>query len=105
MVLLGQRRDQVAERNRVVSKRNRAETVSSWLVELLSTTRSRPLAGRDGHRPRAARPPATQTIRTRLAAEPELLLATLLGALGETYENLGQLPEANDHPHHPRSPT
>ncbi len=94
VVLLGQRRDLIAERNRVVSERNRAETVSSWLVELFGlpdpgralgeTVTARELLDR-----------SNATIRTRLAAEPELL-ATLLGTLGETYENLGQLPEAND---------
>ena len=94
LLLLDQRRDLIAERNRVVSERNRAETVSSWMVELFGL----PDPGRALGEKVTARElldKGNATIRSKLASQPELL-GTLLGTLGETYANLGQLPEARD---------
>lgn len=93
-VLLRQQRNLIAERNRAISERNRSETVSSWLVDLFTLSDpGRSLGAQVTARELLDRSKAS--IRSELAAEPELL-STLLGTLGETYENLGLLPEANE---------
>jgi serine/threonine protein kinase/Tfp pilus assembly protein PilF len=89
--LLFQHQRLLDQRNRAVHERNRAETVSSWLVELFGL----PDPGRALGNQVTARQlldKSSATIRQDLAGQPELL-ATLLATLGETYANLGQLPE------------
>ncbi|MEM9597659.1 MAG: serine/threonine-protein kinase, partial [Acidobacteriota bacterium] len=94
LVLLDQRRAVMDERNRAVRERNRSETVTHWMVELFEL----PDPGRSlGRRVTALEllDKSSLSIREDLAAEPGLL-AELLGTLGETYANLGQLPEARE---------
>ena len=93
VILLGQQRELIAQKNQAERERNRAEKVSSWLTELFSL----PDPGRSLGEKVTARElldKSAASIREDLADEPELL-ATLLATLGETYRNLGQLPEAN----------
>ena len=94
LVLLNQQRQLLIQKNQAEREKNRAEKVSSWLTELFSL----PDPGRSLGEKVTARElldKSKTSIEVDLAGEPELL-AALLATLGETYGNLGQLPEANE---------
>ncbi|MEM8929907.1 MAG: serine/threonine-protein kinase [Acidobacteriota bacterium] len=95
LALLAQQDRLRQERNRAVFERQRAETVSRWLIELFGL----PDPGRSLGEKITARElldKSGASILRDLTAEPTLS-AELLGTLGETYSKLGLLPEARRH--------
>ncbi len=91
--LFGQLEERRAERDRTLAELERTRVVSSSLVEVFGPPVPGRSAGSDV-RARELLDRGSATLRARFADQPELL-APLLEALGESYQNLGLWPEAN----------